>query len=223
MFVFEPIGSLMSGWITEPIGRKRAMFFVNIPHLVAWTMFYYSTTLGEMWIAFALLGFGIGLMESPIVTYVGEIRYLWPWDETEKKKFNFNLNSTQPSIDSRHFDWHIWCCGLNRCVHHISVGEHFGLAGRRFLLFIHSTIDNDAHLLYTGDTDVVDVEKSNGRCTKVIAMAPWLGVTGGCCKRIRRNSTIHGILQIMCRLFEVRSKMSTSTAIVRSGLTRIAA
>lgn len=85
MFVFEPIGSLMSGWITEPIGRKRAMFFVNIPHLVAWTMFYYSTTLGEILIAFALLGFGIGLMESPIVTYVGEIRYLSPQDETMRK------------------------------------------------------------------------------------------------------------------------------------------
>lgn len=72
-YIFEPLGSLLSGWITEPIGRKKAMFFVNAPHLVAWTMLYYSTTLTEIFIAHILLGFGVGLMEAPIVTYVGEI------------------------------------------------------------------------------------------------------------------------------------------------------
>lgn len=65
----------MSGWISEPIGRKKAMFLVNIPHLIAWTLLYYSTTLNEIFVAHILLGLGVGLMEAPIVTYVGEIWY----------------------------------------------------------------------------------------------------------------------------------------------------
>lgn len=83
-YIFEPLGSLLSGWITEPIGRKKAMFFVNIPHLFAWTMLYYSTTLAEVFVAHILLGLGVGLMEAPIVTYVGEIRYSMPMTRLKK-------------------------------------------------------------------------------------------------------------------------------------------
>lgn len=73
MFIFEPLGSVLSGWITEPIGRKKAMFFVNVPHVIAWTLLYYSSSLTEVLIAFVFLGLGVGLMEAPIITYVGEI------------------------------------------------------------------------------------------------------------------------------------------------------
>lgn len=73
MYIFEPLGSVMSGWITEPIGRKRAMFIVNLPNVIAWAMLYYSTTLAEVLIALIFLGLGVGLMEAPIITYVGEI------------------------------------------------------------------------------------------------------------------------------------------------------
>lgn len=72
-YVCEPIGSIVSGWISEPLGRKRAMLLVNIPHLIAWLMMYNSTTLWEIFVANILLGLGVGLMEAPILTYVGEI------------------------------------------------------------------------------------------------------------------------------------------------------
>lgn len=73
MFIFQSLGSALSGWITEPIGRKKAMFFVNVPHLIAWSMLYFSTSITEVLIAMALLGLGVGLMEAPIFTYVGEV------------------------------------------------------------------------------------------------------------------------------------------------------
>lgn len=72
-YIFKPMGSIASGWITEPIGRKKSMFFVNTPHLVAWTLLYYSSTFPEVMFATVLLGIGVGLMEAPIITYVGEI------------------------------------------------------------------------------------------------------------------------------------------------------
>lgn len=72
-YLFKLIGSILSGWITEPIGRKKAMAFVNIPHVFAWLILYFSTSLVEIFIGHALFGLGVGLMEAPIVTYVGEI------------------------------------------------------------------------------------------------------------------------------------------------------
>lgn len=36
-------------------------------------MLHYASTIGEMYIAAILLGLGVGFMEAPIITYVGEI------------------------------------------------------------------------------------------------------------------------------------------------------
>lgn len=74
-FIGQPIGSALSGWLTEPIGRKRAMILVNIPHIIAWTMLYHAQTPAQMYAAVVLIGLGTGLMEAPILTYVGEIWY----------------------------------------------------------------------------------------------------------------------------------------------------
>lgn len=67
------IGSIFSGVFTDPIGRKKAMLFVNIPCLAGWFVLYFATSLTQVFIGMSLLGLGVGLMEAPIVTYVGEI------------------------------------------------------------------------------------------------------------------------------------------------------
>lgn len=72
-YISQPIGSAMSGWLSEPIGRKKAMILVNIPHIIAWTMLHFATTHYEVFTAAILLGLGVGFMEAPIITYVGEI------------------------------------------------------------------------------------------------------------------------------------------------------
>lgn len=72
-FICQPIGSALSGWLTDPIGRKRALFVVNFPHIIAWALLYFSTTMTEVYVASVLLGLGTGLTEAPIITYIGEI------------------------------------------------------------------------------------------------------------------------------------------------------
>lgn len=72
-FICTPIGNLLSGYVTEPIGRRYAMILLNIPHIVAWIMLYRATSVTEMYAAAILMGFGSGFMEAPVVTYVGEI------------------------------------------------------------------------------------------------------------------------------------------------------
>lgn len=72
-FICTPLGNVLSGWVTEPIGRRYAMILLNFPHLIAWVMLYRATSVAEMYAAAILMGLGSGFMEAPVVTYVGEI------------------------------------------------------------------------------------------------------------------------------------------------------
>lgn len=49
------------------------MLIVNIPLLCGWGLLYFGSSLTHVFIGMTLLGLGVGLMESPILTYVGEI------------------------------------------------------------------------------------------------------------------------------------------------------
>lgn len=72
-FICQPIGSVFSGLITEPIGRKWAMIMVNIPMGAAWLLMYFAQDFNLILIAFGLLGISVGLMEASVLTYIGEI------------------------------------------------------------------------------------------------------------------------------------------------------
>ncbi|XP_068904394.1 facilitated trehalose transporter Tret1 isoform X2 [Tenebrio molitor] len=68
-----PVGCLLSGAVTQPIGRKRAMQLVNIPFLTAWLLFYFSNDVWQIFLALCITGFTGGLLEAPTLTYVAEI------------------------------------------------------------------------------------------------------------------------------------------------------
>lgn len=76
-FLAQPIGSMLSGILTERLGRRRAMMLVNIPHIAAFLLLTYASSLAEVYVAALLLGLGVGFMEAPIITYVGEIRQVY--------------------------------------------------------------------------------------------------------------------------------------------------
>ncbi|TMW51385.1 hypothetical protein DOY81_003509 [Sarcophaga bullata] len=68
-----PLGCLFSGLLTQPLGKKRAMQFVNLPILASWLLFHFSTKTEHLYAALCLSGLGGGLMEAPVLTYVAEI------------------------------------------------------------------------------------------------------------------------------------------------------
>ncbi|KOB65398.1 Sugar transporter [Operophtera brumata] len=72
-YLTQPLGAIVSGPIVDYFGRKKANFLVNIPHLIAWVLMYNAWNLPSLFIANGLLGFGSGVMEAPINSYVGEI------------------------------------------------------------------------------------------------------------------------------------------------------
>ncbi|XP_073832397.1 uncharacterized protein isoform X2 [Musca autumnalis] len=68
-----PLGCLFSGMLTQPIGKRRAMQFVNLPILASWLLFHFSSRTEHLYAALCLSGLGGGLMEAPVLTYVAEI------------------------------------------------------------------------------------------------------------------------------------------------------
>lgn len=60
----------------EPLGRKLALICVNIPYMCGWILLYYANSISMIYAAFVLHGLGIGLMEAPIMTYIGEIAWV---------------------------------------------------------------------------------------------------------------------------------------------------
>lgn len=73
----QPIGSLLSGIITDAIGRRKTMLLVNFPNVVAWLLLAQTETLPVIYFAFGLFGIGAGLMEAPIMTYLSEIWWVF--------------------------------------------------------------------------------------------------------------------------------------------------
>lgn len=63
----------------DPLGRKRSMIIVNIPFVIGWLMLFRATAVWEVFFGFAMQGLAIGLMEAPVVTYLGEIWWEWTW------------------------------------------------------------------------------------------------------------------------------------------------
>lgn len=72
-FICQPLGGVLSGVLTEPWGRKKAMFLVNIPFVAAWLLMHFARNATEVIVADVLMGVGVGFMEAAVLTYVGEI------------------------------------------------------------------------------------------------------------------------------------------------------
>ncbi|XP_026497541.1 facilitated trehalose transporter Tret1-like isoform X2 [Vanessa tameamea] len=71
--IVVPVGCALSGIVTSPLGRRRAMQMVNVPFFIAWLIFHFSTNTGHLYGALFLTGLAGGLLEAPVLTYVAEI------------------------------------------------------------------------------------------------------------------------------------------------------
>ncbi|XP_028168529.1 facilitated trehalose transporter Tret1-like isoform X1 [Ostrinia furnacalis] len=71
--IVVPVGCALSGIVTTPLGRRRAMQIVNGPFFVAWLIFHFSTSTAHLYAALFLTGLAGGLLEAPVLTYVAEI------------------------------------------------------------------------------------------------------------------------------------------------------
>lgn len=68
--IIVPVGCALSGIVTSPIGRRRAMQMVNVPFFIAWLIFHFSTSTGHLYGALFLTGLAGGLLEAPVRLFI---------------------------------------------------------------------------------------------------------------------------------------------------------
>uniref|UniRef100_A0A0A9WSX5 Facilitated trehalose transporter Tret1 n=4 Tax=Lygus hesperus TaxID=30085 RepID=A0A0A9WSX5_LYGHE len=73
IYACQPTGSVLSGLVLESLGRKYAMMAVNVPHILGWFLLYSAGSHLALYMAAMIMGLGVGFMEAPIITYIGEI------------------------------------------------------------------------------------------------------------------------------------------------------
>ncbi|XP_054266805.1 facilitated trehalose transporter Tret1-like isoform X2 [Macrosteles quadrilineatus] len=73
IFIAQPLGSVVSGFLQDQLGRKLCMMVVNIPQLMAWVALHYATSATTLFVSVATMGLSLGFMEAPVLSYIGEI------------------------------------------------------------------------------------------------------------------------------------------------------
>lgn len=71
--ITHPFGAF-AGWIaSDAIGRRKSLLIANIPLIFAWSVLAFARSLSSIYIAFIVMGFGLGLKEAASLSYTGEI------------------------------------------------------------------------------------------------------------------------------------------------------
>uniref|UniRef100_A0A1B6FHS8 Major facilitator superfamily (MFS) profile domain-containing protein n=1 Tax=Cuerna arida TaxID=1464854 RepID=A0A1B6FHS8_9HEMI len=73
VYVMQPLGSGVSAFLQDILGRKKCLMAVNIPNLIAWIIIYFATSTAHLFISQIIMGIAMGFLEAPILSYIGEI------------------------------------------------------------------------------------------------------------------------------------------------------
>ncbi|XP_030767026.1 facilitated trehalose transporter Tret1-like [Sitophilus oryzae] len=68
-----PIGCLLSGFVSSPMGRKRFLQINSLPFFGAFLLLYFATQPWQLFLALSVTGISGGLSESPALSYTTEI------------------------------------------------------------------------------------------------------------------------------------------------------
>lgn len=74
--IAHPFGAF-AGWITSDlIGRRKSLLIACVPFIFAWSVLAFARSLSTIYIAFIVMGLGLGLKEASSLAYTGEIWYV---------------------------------------------------------------------------------------------------------------------------------------------------
>lgn len=72
-YIAQPIGALLSGPLSDRIGRRKTLLLLTIPLTITWIVLGFAQSFPLICVGFTLIGFCMGLKETPAITYVSEI------------------------------------------------------------------------------------------------------------------------------------------------------
>lgn len=64
--IFVPLGCIITGPLTNAVGRKTCMQLLTLPFFASWILFYFSEENWQILLALAITGFSGGLLEAPV-------------------------------------------------------------------------------------------------------------------------------------------------------------
>ncbi|KAI5736881.1 hypothetical protein M8J76_008085 [Diaphorina citri] len=72
LFLFHPVGAVISGYLVDLIGRKVVLIIVCVPYFVGWILLSYAQSVGTIMVGSMALSIGLGFCEGPMYSYLGE-------------------------------------------------------------------------------------------------------------------------------------------------------
>uniref|UniRef100_A0A182K6J5 Facilitated trehalose transporter Tret1 n=1 Tax=Anopheles christyi TaxID=43041 RepID=A0A182K6J5_9DIPT len=68
-----PIGCLLSGYVMDNFGRKKALIATQIPTIIGWIIIACASNVGMIYAGRVLTGFGSGMVGAPARVYTSEV------------------------------------------------------------------------------------------------------------------------------------------------------
>jgi MFS transporter, SP family, solute carrier family 2 (facilitated glucose transporter), member 6 len=73
LYLFTPLGNLLSSLLLDRLGHKKCMILTNIPCLVAQIMLYFAENIGILYASSVLMALSMGFSNAPSLAYAGEV------------------------------------------------------------------------------------------------------------------------------------------------------
>lgn len=74
-FIGHPFGAVLSGFVSDALGRRKALLFIVAPAVFAFVALGFAESYAVICACFFFLSFIFGLKDAPSVIYVSEVRY----------------------------------------------------------------------------------------------------------------------------------------------------
>lgn len=73
-FIGHPLGSLLSGVVSDALGRRKAMMLTVASTVIGFTLLGFAESYAIVGLAFLILSFVFGLKDAPSAVYICETR-----------------------------------------------------------------------------------------------------------------------------------------------------
>ncbi|XP_025198361.1 facilitated trehalose transporter Tret1-like [Melanaphis sacchari] len=73
LYLFTPLGNVISSLLLDRIGHKKCMILTNIPCLMAHIMTYFAENVTMLYASSILMALGMGFSNAPSLGYAGEV------------------------------------------------------------------------------------------------------------------------------------------------------
>lgn len=73
MYLFVPLGSILSSLLLDRFGHKKCMILTNVPFLAAQIMLFFAENVQTLYASSILIALGTGFSIAPCFAYTGEV------------------------------------------------------------------------------------------------------------------------------------------------------